>query len=55
MPLTYDTRKGLEYAENSPILKEMRKPQLMLVKNQNFGIKKLKARIAADKKQKIYR
>jgi len=53
--MSFNQTKALEYKENSPILKEMRKPQLMLVKHENFGLKRLKARMAASKKLKVYR
>lgn len=38
-PLRFDS------TPNSPVLQEMRKPQLMLVKYNDYGVRKLKKRL----------
>jgi len=38
----------LTYANNSPLLKEMRKPLLKLVKYHNYGVRKLWKRLKID-------
>tara|TARA_S200000501_G_C20290644_1_gene511367 strand:- start:86 stop:226 length:141 start_codon:yes stop_codon:yes gene_type:complete len=35
-------REKMTYADNSPLLKETRKPPLKLVKYHNYGLKKFK-------------
>ena len=44
--------KPLNYAANSPLLKEMKKPQIMYIKHENHGVRKLRRRIK-DKKRGI--
>ena len=36
------SREKMTYADNSPLLKETRKPPLKLVKYHNYGLKKFK-------------
>lgn len=40
----------LEYAENSPLMAEMKKPQIQHTKHQRYGIRKLKNRIKGNRK-----
>ena len=40
----------MEYAPNSPLLKEMRKPQIMHIKQQNYGVRKRRNRIKNNRK-----
>jgi hypothetical protein len=35
----------LGYAPNSPLLSELRKPPIMYVAQQNYGVKKIKLRL----------
>lgn len=40
----------LEYAANSPLMAEMKKPQIQYIKHQRYGIGKLKNRIKENRK-----
>ena len=40
----------LEYAENSPFLAEMKKPQIMYIAHTKYGIRKLQNRIKKNRK-----
>lgn len=44
--------KPLNYAANSPMLKEMKKSQIMYMKYEDHGVRKLSRRIK-DKKRRI--
>lgn len=43
-------RDIVKYAPNSPLLREMRKPQIMHIKEQNYGVRKLRNRIKNNRK-----
>jgi len=38
-------RENMTYADNSPLLKESRKPPLKLVKYHDYGVRKLQKRL----------
>jgi len=44
----------LKYADDSPFIKEMQKPQIKYLKNQNYGVRKIHTRIKSNCK-KVFR
>jgi len=40
----------LSYASDSPLLKEMRKPPIMYIRNEKYGVRKLRTRVKQNKK-----
>jgi len=44
----------LNYADNSPLVKEMNKPAIKYIKNQSYGVRKLSLRVK-NNHRKVFR